>query len=180
MKGIIFREFLEMVEQNHGYKTVDHIISNSTLESKGIYTSVGTYPHTELFELAASLSKSEGVDLTELFRAFGVKAFETFTKAYKNMFTGYTDAFDFLTDVEGNIHVEVLKLYPEAELPTFTIEKHTEKELILIYQSSRKMAPFAEGLMEGCFKHFGTSAEIQTTPVSEDKTKVRFRITKNE
>ena len=56
MKGIIFREFLEMVEEQFGYKTVDTIIENSNLASKGIYTSVGTYPHQEMFSLVKELS----------------------------------------------------------------------------------------------------------------------------
>ena len=38
MKGIVFTEFLDMVEKEFGYETVDHIIENSELSSNGIYT----------------------------------------------------------------------------------------------------------------------------------------------
>ncbi len=43
MKGIVFTGFLELVEDKYGLEMVDEIITNSNLESKGIYTSVGTY-----------------------------------------------------------------------------------------------------------------------------------------
>ena len=55
MKGIIFTEFLEMVEKEFSAETVDTIIDNSNLESGGSYTSVGTYPHIEMVELVSNL-----------------------------------------------------------------------------------------------------------------------------
>ena len=42
MKGIVFTEFLEMVEAQFGLDTVDAIIENSDLPSRGAYTAVGT------------------------------------------------------------------------------------------------------------------------------------------
>ena len=43
MKGVIFTEFLELVEKKFGLAMVDKIIGQSNLASEGIYTSVGTY-----------------------------------------------------------------------------------------------------------------------------------------
>lgn len=48
MKGMIFTEFLEMVEEKFSMEMVDQILSESDLPSGGIYTSVGNYPHTEI------------------------------------------------------------------------------------------------------------------------------------
>ena len=55
MKGIIFTEFLEMVEEKFGYEVVDEIISKSELKSNGIYTSVGTYAREEMMVLVDHL-----------------------------------------------------------------------------------------------------------------------------
>jgi hypothetical protein len=43
MKGIVFTEFLEMVEQEFGYNMVDEMIENTDLDSKGVYTSIVIY-----------------------------------------------------------------------------------------------------------------------------------------
>ena len=40
MKGIVFTEFLEMVEEKFDLETLDKIIINSKLPSEGVYTSV--------------------------------------------------------------------------------------------------------------------------------------------
>lgn len=60
MKGIVFTEFLELVEDKFGLEMVDKIISSSELESGGIYTSVGTYSFSEMLQLLQHLSDNTG------------------------------------------------------------------------------------------------------------------------
>ena len=55
MKGIIFTEFLEMVETEYGMDMVDRLIDSSKIASQGAYTSVGTYDHRELIHLVGEL-----------------------------------------------------------------------------------------------------------------------------
>jgi len=43
MKGIVFTEFLELVENKFGLEMLDAIIEASNLESEGVYTRIGTY-----------------------------------------------------------------------------------------------------------------------------------------
>ena len=56
MKGIIFTEFLDMVEAQFGLAVVDEIITNSKTLHQGIYTSVGTYDFNEMISLLVALS----------------------------------------------------------------------------------------------------------------------------
>ncbi len=56
MKGIVFSEFIELVEEKFGLETVDTILDNSELSNGGAYTAVGTYPHQEMFILVKALS----------------------------------------------------------------------------------------------------------------------------
>ena len=43
LKGLVFREFLEMVDQTISPEVTEKIISSCDLPSNGVYTSVGTY-----------------------------------------------------------------------------------------------------------------------------------------
>ena len=45
------------------------------------------------------------------------------------MFANATNGFEFLQSVDQEIHVEVLKLYPDAELPSFRNELLSEHVL---------------------------------------------------
>ncbi|MDE5419676.1 heme NO-binding domain-containing protein [Labilibaculum sp. DW002] len=179
MKGLIFCEFLEMVEEKFGYETVDEIIEKSNLPSKGIYTSVGTYSHEEMFSLVGQLSVNLKVPVSKLFYTYGVYVFGVFGKAYKDLIIEHSDAFQFLSRVEDTIHVQVLKLYPEAELPTIEIKSQGPHKLELIYTSQRKMADFAEGLIQGCLNYFNEDASINKVGLTEDQTQVLFTIQKN-
>jgi hypothetical protein len=51
MKGIVFTEFLELVENEFGLEVVQQIIDECELETDGIYTSVGTYSHKDMFNM---------------------------------------------------------------------------------------------------------------------------------
>lgn len=178
MKGIVFREFLEMVEIKFGYSVVDEIIEKSNINSKGAYTSVGTYPHEEIFKLVKQLSLILNIEEEKLFYAYGDYVFGSFLKAYPHLTINYHDAFDLLSHIEGTIHVEVLKLYPDAELPTIEIRELTDDSMKLVYRSQRKMSDFAAGLIQACMNYFNEKAIIQKEALTEDMTEMIFSIRK--
>ena len=78
MKGIVFTEFLEMVESRYSADVVDEILEGSALPSGGIYTSVGTYDHGEMISLLSALGKHTGLGNQELLCAFGEYLFGRF------------------------------------------------------------------------------------------------------
>ena len=177
MKGIIFNEFLEMVDELFGYEIVDRIITDSNLPNDGAYTSIGTYPHSELLALVVNLSKCTQIDVPQLMETYGKHIFKVFTKSYSRFVNSYTSSFELLAHVEDTIHVEVLKLYPEAQLPTLLTKLRSDTEMILIYKSTRAMSDFAKGLIYGCFSHYNEEVEIKDLPLKEDNTEVEFILT---
>jgi hypothetical protein len=64
--------------------------------SGGIYTTVGTYDHTELVAMLAALSKQTKVPLTNLTKTFGMHHFAEFTAAYPYLFDGLNSPFELL------------------------------------------------------------------------------------
>lgn len=178
MKGIVFTEFLEMVEGAFGYDTVDHIIVDSKVPSEGVYTAVGTYPHSEIVQLVVALSQRTETPVPKLLHTFGRYMFDTFSKNYTSFFEGIDSAFDFFESIDQYIHVEVLKLYPDAQLPKFYTESRGDRELHLVYESDRKMADFALGLLEKGLEYFKEDATIEMKPLIEDGSKVLFLIRK--
>ena len=45
MKGVIFTEFMELVEHQFGLEELDTLIEESAVPSGGVYTAVGTPPN---------------------------------------------------------------------------------------------------------------------------------------
>ena len=52
------------------------------------------------------------------------------------------------------VHVEVRKLYPDAELPSF-VTRWEGDAFVLEYRSQRPFAALAEGLLRGAIVHWG-------------------------
>ena len=121
MKGIIFTEFLEMVESKFGLETVDTIIESANLPSQGIYTSVGTYDFNEMVGLITELDSVTQIGLGKLIYTFGHYLFASLGNAHPEVIQSYTSPLSMLYSIEDHIHVHVQKLYPDAELPTFKI-----------------------------------------------------------
>jgi hypothetical protein len=179
MKGIVFTEFLELVEDKFGLEMVDHIISNSDLESNGIYTSVGTYSFSEMLQLLQHLSERTDISIDNLLLVYAEHFFSVIEKSYPGLLATYKDPIEMISSIENHIHVEVRKIYPDAELPTFEILEKTKDSLIMDYRSSRAMHHFGLGLMNKTFEHFNSTAEITLEKIKANGTHVRFVINKN-
>ena len=178
MKGMIFTELIDMIESLHGYSMVDNVFNEVQLASKGAYTSVGSYAHEELVTLLMAFSKKTGSSLEELQFEYGKYMFGYFTREYASFFEGETSALPFLAKIESKIHPQVKKLYPTAELPTFVIENLGPNQLDMTYQSIRCMGDFAAGLIRGCLDYFKEEANVSKEQLSEDGSRIRFRISK--
>ncbi|MCB1772431.1 MAG: heme NO-binding domain-containing protein [Gammaproteobacteria bacterium] len=160
MKGIVFSEFNDMVEETFSPEILDRIIEKAALPSGGAYTSVGTYDHVELVSLVTHLSEETGIDAGELVRAFGKHLAGRFATQYPAFFNGVDGTLDFLETIEAHVHVEVRKLYPDAELPIFDTRRHDRDHLQMTYRSNRPFADLAEGLILGCAEHFNENLKI--------------------
>jgi hypothetical protein len=179
MKGIVFTEFLDLVEDKFGLEMVDNIIENSDLESNGVYTSIGTYKFSEMLQLLQHLSANTNISIDDLLLVYAEHFFSVLAQSYPGLIESYKDPIEMLASIENHIHVEVRKIYPDAELPSFEVLEKTDNSLIMNYKSSRAMHYFGLGLMNKTFEHFNASATIKMEKIKEDGTEVKFIIHKN-
>lgn len=176
MLGIVFTEFLELVEQRFGLAMADRIILASELDHGGSYTAVGNYPHAEMGALVGRLHEETGIPVPDLLKLYGEHLFGRLAATFPELVAEATDSLRMFALIDGHIHVHVKKLYPNAELPRFEHEVLDADRVILHYSSTRRLADLAEGLMLGCAAHFNERLTIrrETDPVDADR--VRFHI----
>jgi len=176
MKGIIFTDFLELVEEKFGLEMVDKIINQSDLESSGVYTAVGTYDFSEMLQLVTHLSTNTDIAVDDLLLVFSEHLFKTLIKSHPDLVSHYEGPMDLLASIENHIHVEVQKIYPDAQLPTFELEERTENRMVLIYKSDKALYVLGKGLMLETFKLFKVPAKIDIEKLNDEGTVVRFII----
>ena len=158
MKGVVFTQFLELVEDKFGFDINDEMIENSGVS--GVYTQAGNYPASELLEMVNALSKLTNISTNDLVLTYGEHLFSTLISLYSEPIKKYKSTFEFISNVEKVVHPEVKKLYPDSDLPTFELMSKTDNEMKIIYKSTKPLMDFAKGLMLGCSKHYKEDIEI--------------------
>jgi len=180
MKGVLFTEFLELIENEHGIELLDAVISEASpnLSKGGAYTSVGTYPHTELLALLEALLGQVDADVGQLLGAYAQRLMAAFEASYSGFFAAHDDLFSFLMNVEGQMHAGVRKLYPEAMPPVLDVVEQPGELLRLSYSSHRPLAIVVEHLARAAALRYQTDVTIEVVQVNEEGTQTTLEIRK--
>lgn len=179
MKGVVFVELVRMVEETFSLEMADQMIEGCDLASGGAYTAVGTYDHQEVIALVSKLSELTATPVPALVTSFGEYLFKRFFARHPGFFDNVDDALDFLAMIEDVIHVDVRKLYPQAQLPRFDIERISPDKLIMVYRSERHLGDLAEGLIRQCIRHFGTPIDLVRENLEAPDKPIRFTLTRH-
>jgi hypothetical protein len=179
MKGTVFVELLKMAEDAFGEDVVDMVLDKAELENDGAYTAVGNYSCSELVKVVDAFSEHSGLSPEVLQRKFGHWMHEHFAQNFPEFYKDKGGSFDMLEALDGEIHVEVRKLYPEAELPRFTTNRKSDKHLEMVYSSPRPLVGFCQGLIEACTTKFGETADIERgeTEIENNCTTFQIKVT---
>jgi hypothetical protein len=87
MLGLVFTEFVELVEDKFSPETADAVMEAVAAPHGGAYTAVGYYPHEEMATMVGALSRQTGVAAPELVRSFGGHLLHRFVAAHGNKFS---------------------------------------------------------------------------------------------
>ena len=180
MKGLIYTELVDFIEQNSSAAVTELIILDADLENQGAFTAVGKYHFSEAIKLVASASRHLKTPATDLMRLFGRQLFSRLLETHPHFLPDETeDAFGFLSKVQSHIHTEVSKLYDDSEPPHIETSMDSGK-MTVSYKSHRPFAEIAFGLIEGCCAHFGDALTVEMHAEPDaNGTRATFTLKKN-
>lgn len=158
MKGIVFNLLEEVVVDQFGLDIWDDLLDAASLD--GAYTSLGSYPDSEVLGLVEAASTALGKSPAEILRWFGQNAMPKLARRYPNFFETQKSARDFILSVNSIIHPEVGKLYAGAGCPYFHFRQSPDGALIMGYQSPRKLCSLAQGFIEGAAAQYGEEVSV--------------------
>ena len=181
MKGTIFVELLQLIEDEHGADTLDDLLCahEAELTHGGAYTAVGNYPHGELLTLIGAYSAHiDAVQAESLLSRFAHRILQAFTTLHPEFTLAEPDLFQFLLGIQTHIHAEVLKLYADAQPPTIVAEQLDAARLQLDYRSHRPLAQFFVCMTEQSIEIFQADAQVEVVELSADGHSARVVVHK--
>ena len=176
MKGFIFTNFLDFVEKSNGLEMVDQMLGECDLASEGVYSAFNSYEFDELVTLLTYVSKKTDISSQILLESFGRFVFPYLIGKHSYIIEKYSNAIDLIAGIENHIHIEVKKLYEDAELPTFNVVDKKEDSLTIIYTSTRGLTYFAIGLMKETLQFFKVKGTIDMVENYNNDGSVKFHI----
>jgi hypothetical protein len=178
MKGIIFNQFLDMVEGKFGYQMVDAIILQNSSTTGGAYTSIGNYSHDELKRLFKSLHEKTKIPLPLLLHEFGRHLFQWFIKNYGSKFQSSNNAFCFIKGMEVQLQNELEKIYPDIRFPEIKIKSRNGSSLEVYYYADYGAASLIRGILEAALDYFDENAIVKSSRVPGEKNCMKFTLYK--
>lgn len=171
----MFTEYLEFIEEQFGFDIADQMIEKAGVS--GSYTLVGNYPPTDMTAMVVALSEITGTPVETLQELLGRHLFHRIAALYEGLAERFSGAMELIAHVEGVIHPNVKKLYPDAELPTFGMVSSGPDELIVDYNSRNPFVPLCKGLMLGAGDFYGEKLDVLYEELGESENAVaRFTV----
>ena len=176
MKGMVFTELVEFVEEKFGFEVADAMLEASLLSEKGSYTQAANYSFDELLSIVIKLSEVTNIDVNTLIETYARHLFGRIAGMYSPLMQGFTSSLPFIAQVDTFIHPEVKKLYPDADLPSFQVIELDENKLVIDYVSTKPLMSMAVGLMHGAADHFQERLDIHFDENPADGIRARFTV----
>jgi hypothetical protein len=159
MHGLILSELKRFTEAANVNGTWQQVLNDAGLADRR-YVSSETYPDTEVTAIIGALVRRRGPDVQTVLEQFGEFIAPTLMSVYKPFFKPEWKTLDMIEHTENNIHRAVRLRDPLAVPPRLKVRRVSPREVVVIYDSERKMCALARGIARGVAQQYGERIEI--------------------
>jgi hypothetical protein len=169
MKGVIFNLLEDFVTTTWGEVAYEDILGRCPVHARGPHVGPSTYPDADLMAIVAGACARLGVTTDQALQAFGAFAATPLIGKLPRELVPFDHPRDLLLAVDDVIHVEVRKLFRDAEPPRITCRDDGDPtRLTLYYASRRQLCPLLLGLLDGTARHYMVPITYQHVTCSRD------------
>ncbi len=159
MHGIIFLELEKYVVTKFGDDTWSKLLQETGLKGK-VYWIGQIYPDEEVVALVSIAAKITRSSVAAILEDFGEFIAPNLVKIYMAFIVPTWKTVDLLENAEETIHKVVRMKLPGADPAILKTSRPNQDEVIIIYDSPRKMCGVAKGIARGVAKYYGESITI--------------------
>lgn len=159
MHGIVFNELKRYADTKHGAGTWKALLAKAGLDGKE-YNPLSHYPDQEIAALVSAASAATRTPSALVLEDFGEFIAPSLLTMYANLILPRWKTIDLIDETEGTIHAVVRQRVKDAAPPKLATKRVSPEEVILTYDSPRRMCSLAKGIARGLAKHFKETISI--------------------
>jgi predicted hydrocarbon binding protein len=170
MHGLVLLELQRFMDERYEGKSW---LGNRT------YLTTESYPDSEFTAIVEDAARRAGADVQAVLEQFGEFIAPTLMTVYKPYIQPEWTTLDTLEHTENHIHRAVRLHDPMAAPPRLKVRRVSFQEVVIIYESDRKLCAMAKGIARGVAKHYGERVEInELTCMLRGKPSCTIAVTK--
>lgn len=177
MHGIIFNQLYKFIRTKYGSPTLSKIQGEAGIGFK-FYDATKAHPDSELMALVQATHTTLGEDVDVILDAFGKYIAKGLLVTYGSFIKPEWGFMDFLENVESTMHRAVRMSNPEATPPELAIERKDENDIVITYNSPRKLIVLGIGIIEAIAEHYQESVIIKRKDIEGGSKLYVTRISK--
>ena len=155
----MFIEIGKFAQSRLGGQGWREVVRSAGVPSR-IYYRVADYPDQEAFALLSALSAATGEPLAVTLEELGEFIVPDLLKMSSYWVKPDWKTLDLIANTEKTIHEMLRNEGSQTNPPRLQCQRAGPEEVVVIYDSPRKMCALAKGIILGVSKHYGESVII--------------------
>lgn len=162
MRGLIFTSLKQFVVDVYGEPAWNQLLVNTGLTGR-MYLATDAYPDEEVTALVTAASTLTNLPADILLKDFGRALVPGLVKTYRAFIKPQWRSLDLIAAVESQIHKAVRLREPDASPPRLRATRTSPTEVVVRYDSPRRLCALAEGIVAGIAVHYGERLQLRQT-----------------
>jgi hypothetical protein len=159
LNGIVFIEIGKFAQSRLGEQAWREVVRLAGVPSR-IYYRVADYPDEEAFALLSTLSAAMEEPLAVILESLGEFIVPDLMKMSRYWIKPDWKTLDLIANTEKTIHELLRSEGSQTNPPRLQCRRPSPEEVVVTYDSPRKMCALAKGIIMGVGKHYGERVTI--------------------
>jgi predicted hydrocarbon binding protein len=178
MHGLIFVQLKKYAAKRLGPEAWDELLHKAALQGR-MYLPVQQYPDEELLALVRALSLRTGGDADAVLQELGTFMAPELMRMYGSLLQRSWTTLDVVEHTEDTVYRVLRARNQAARSPELRAERVAPDEVVVTYDSPRRLCGFAKGIVRGLARHFGENVTVdEPSCMLRGDSECRLRIRK--
>jgi predicted hydrocarbon binding protein len=158
--GLIHIELERFAREQAGDRVWEQAVSEAGLDGRA-YAATERYDDTDALALVVALAKHTGLGPQALLEDFGRALVPALMENFGYLVPSQWRTLELIENTEALIHTALRESDRAARPPLLKVVRRSDREVLVLYASERRMCGVAKGIARGVGDHYGEQIDVE-------------------